>query len=400
MRLRRVAAYVAYTSVFLYATSAVRAQTVTLQYSDTRLYIPVTVPNAGEQWFILDTGASGTVVDAGLAARMGLHTSDTTRTTGVGRNTVAQSIAPRTHFVVGSASLDVEHPVVMPIDSLLRPYTGRAAPGIIGAQLFREHVVDIDFDSKTVTLHDPATYRYKGPGTVVPITFMGDLPVVKAQLIMWKDQLVPLTLVVDLGAKATLLLTEQFAARTHMLDSISPTVSSVLGAGVGGETRYRFARLRALSMTRGARDVNTTDFIAGFSQDNTLRSDAYDGLLGAGFLEGYRVIFDYSRGSIIFEARKTLPSREFDMSGIYWMDAGTGATHRYVIHSMNGGSAASRAGLRTGDALVSANGIDASHWTLSDLRDLLRSRAGTTIPLVVDRKGKRVSVTLRLARIL
>jgi hypothetical protein len=297
---------------------------------------------------------------------------------------------------VGDVPLVASTAVVGPSGATLARFTGRAAPGIVGSQFFREHVVEIDFPTRTLTLHAPATYRYRGAGVVVPLRMWGGVPIADGTLVVPGGRRIPARLLVDLGSKATLLVAEPFIVRTHLMDAFPRRVVSTLGAGIGGETRYAFARLPRLALGDG---TAADRVVVGLSVEGTLRSEGYDALLGAEFLRRYRVIFDYARDRMILEPSAAAgPPSELDMSGAYFTAHGP-ARRRFVVLHVIDGSPAAESGLRDGDELALADGRAASEYTLSALRDLLRSGAGREVRLVVVRGGERLERVVRLRRL-
>jgi len=63
-----------------------------------------------------------------------------------------------------------------------------------------------------------------------------------------------------------------------------------------------------------------------------------------------------------------------------------------VIADVIGGSPAARAGLRPGDLVVSAAGVPVATW--AQLVEAIRGHPGTPLPLVVERGGRRLPVTV------
>lgn len=372
--------------------------TVPFEYEDARLYVPVRVNDGPVRWFILDTGAEPTVLDVGLADALGLAVTDAGAQTGAGRGSMRQGRTRDVRLRVGEVPLVAPTAVVGPIDSTLARFTGRAAPGIVGSQFFREHVVEIDFRTRTLTLHAPATYRYRGTGVVVPLRMWGGVPIVDGALVAPGGRKISARLLVDLGTKATLLVAEPFIVRNRLMDAFPRRVVNTLGAGIGGETRYAFVRLPRLAV--GAGDGVAADgVVAGLSVEGTLRSEGYDALLGAEFLRRHRVIFDYARDRMILEPSPAAgPPAELDMSGAYFTAHGPARRRFEVLHVVDG-SPAAEAGLREGDELVLADGRAAGDYTLGALRDLLRSGAGREVRLVVARGGERLERVVRLRRL-
>src|SRR6202012_2167482 len=82
-----------------------------------------------------------------------------------------------------------------------------------------------------------------------------------------------------------------------------------------------FSRAASIALTDSAghpTGVGVANPVVGLSTRGTLRSPQCEGLLGAEFLQAYRVIFDDAHPRVIFESREpTPPPAEYDMSGMF-----------------------------------------------------------------------------------
>ena len=361
--------------------------TIPFVYDDGRVFVPVRLGHdTTQRWFILDTGAPETTVDVGTAARFGLATTDGGMVSGAGAHQMRSGRAAPIAVSVGGVPIAARFIEVDPIDSLLFPYSGIHAPGLIGAQFFKEHVVELDFDAHVVRVYDPATYGYHGPGAVVPLTFTGTAPLVTGSMTLPSGARTPMHLLADLGAKANLLVTEPFIRANGLRDAFPRHMRTVLGSGVGGETRYDFVRVPSLTVGTPSQAA-IHDFVAGLSAEGTLTSDYYDGLLGAEFFSHYVLTFDYSRKQLILATRLvTSPPAEADMSGIYLKRIG-GDPGRVVVHHIVPDSPADRAGLHVGDIVERVNGVAPAGTSLWPWRSALRSGDGDTVTVTIDRDG-------------
>jgi hypothetical protein len=281
---------------------------------------------------------------------------------------------------------------------VLYPFSGRRTPGVIGSQIFVEHVVELDFDQSVVRVYDPATYDYRGGGTVIPLTFVAGEPTAQGTLTLPGGAHHAVRMVVDLGAKATMLVTEPFIRSIGLREAFPTRVRATLGAGVGGETRYDFVRVPALTIGHGGA-VGISDFVAGLSAEGTLRSASYDALLGVEFLSRYRVIFDYARQRMILEPRTPVVApREADMSGMYLVMGDSDAA-RVSVHRVIDGSPADQAGIRVGDVIESVNGQSTPGTSLWPWRSELRSGDGRHVAVAVTRAGEHLVKTVTLRRL-
>lgn len=383
------------------ASRAAMAQGIPFIYDDARLFVPVHVnSDTTTYWFILDSGAQPTIIDANVAAALGLKVREAGSTTGAGTHSLRQGRAQGVILSVGGVALGPMEVRVSEIDSLLAPSQGRGAPGIIGSRFFMEHVVEIDFGSSLVTLHPPRDWRYDGNGIVLPLTLDNGVPMIPGRMTVPDGVVIPLRLLVDLGAKSTLLVAEPFIREHDLMKRFTKTVTSPLGAGVGGATRYAFARLPRLALGSGGGALPTDSLVAGLSVGGTLRSDWYDALLGADFLRRYLVIFDYAHHQLILEPRTPpVPVSEYDMSGMFLLAEGADRS-RYVVGDLVKGGPADEAGIEVGDELISLDGQPTAAITLGSVRQRLKAGEGRVVRVEVGRGGARSTRVVRLRRLL
>jgi hypothetical protein len=365
-------------------------------YEDARLYVPVGL-RGRLWWFILDTGAQPTVLDEGVAAAARVAGHDTTSTTGAGAGRLRRSTGDEVSLDIGGRTMIVRQPAIAPIDSVLSRYTGRRAPGIVGSQFFADRAVTIDFEQRLLYARPSADAYELTNSVVLPIDVEQGIPYLSATLRFAGGKVVTARLLVDLGAKATLLLTEPFIERSGLRELQASGVHSLLGAGVGGETRYAFVRLQSLELAN-APGLRLESAVIGLSVGGTLRARGYDGLLGAEFLRRFRVTFDYPRKRLILRPRVPAPPNlDFDMSGMFIVAEGADL-HDLVVADVAPGSAAAAAGVAVGDHIASIDGRDVRSITLGAVRSLLRGPEGGQVVVVLRRGGARRITRMVLAR--
>jgi PDZ domain/Aspartyl protease len=377
------------------AAPALPAQSVPFVYEDARIFVPVSVNGDAPRWFILDTGVPGVMLDADVARQDQLVVTPAGRTNGVGAGSVAIGRTTGVTLRVGDVALTPDGAGVVALDSVLAPYGGRGAPGVIGSTFFREHVVELDFARSIMTLRDPHQYRYDGDGRVMPLHLDGDFPIADAWLTPPAPaDRIPMRVLIDLGAKATLLVSEPFIEAQHLMAQFPERVESPLGAGMGGETRYAFSRARSLALD----GVTETGPVVGLSVARTLTLRQVDGLVGVEFLRAYRVIFDYARERLILEpTTPAIGSAEYDMSGMFIMSDRVDH-HRFTVHEVLSNGPAARAGVRVGDRITSVDGQSATQLTLGALRNVLRSTPGRAVDLTLERGDSTLRRTVHLTR--
>jgi hypothetical protein len=368
---------------------------VPIVYEAARVYAPVSGAGGLLGLFILDSGADDVLIDTDARRRAGVRIVGEDRLRGAGRGEMTVGETGPVTLELGRTPLRLELAHVGGLDRLLFPYSGRHVAGLIGAPLFREHVVTVDIARRQLELRDPKTFAYRGDGVRLPARFAEDAPIIDGAITLPDGSRLKLRLLVDLGAEADLLIAEPFVAAHPALARLWPQVVEPLGAGVGGETRYAFARLPRLE----AGPLSTDDLIAGLSVGGALHGGYYDALLGARFLARYRVTFDYAHHEIIFEPNPDAAPESFDRSGAFLV-AHARSGQPLTIHFVAPGSPAAEAGLAVGDGVETLAGRPVGEGGLDPARHRLAGQQGDTVPIRVSRDGRGIETILHLRPLL
>ncbi len=371
---------------------APRGSEIPFLFEDERIYVPVRIGAAMKRWFILDTGASGTIIDAAVARAEHLQVAAGEAVEGAGSGSSEQSQASSVELEIGNVGMRVARPAVLDLVHLLGPTSGRAPAGIIGSQFFREHFVDIDFKRRRIAVAPPGAAPRAHFERSVPLTFIEQTPLAHVVLTLRNGRRVEANALVDLGAKSTFLIPEPFIEREDLRESVGKTVVTGFGAGVGGDTFYAFARASRLSFA-AAGALGLDDPVIGLSVGGTLRSTWNEGLLGAEFLSSFRVGFDY-RHARLFLARAGAVPRQFDRSGLFLVAAGD-SLRKLLVRQVVKGSPGDEAGLLPGDEILTIDGNKAKDLGLEGARQRLK-QSGDGIVTVGYRRGTD-QLTARIA---
>jgi hypothetical protein len=165
--------------------------------------------------FILDTGAPVTVLLEGRrTAALGLDTT-AARPLGDPANPATPTGVIRPGFELAFEGLALSRLTAVVIPQHTLPCQERfdeiGFGGVIGADLFRRFVVEIDTRARRVRLHDPATWRPAEGASVVPIRFHDGHPFVPASVALPDGRIVEAEMNVDTGMNRALTL----AAGSH-----------------------------------------------------------------------------------------------------------------------------------------------------------------------------------------
>jgi predicted aspartyl protease len=257
--------------------------TLPLPVDFTRQGIVVRVTVAGRGLdFLLDSGASESVIDEAVANELGLTVTEQRAYDFLGKVT-------RGKTMIDDLALGPIHAHHFALDTIpLSINTGdQKIVGLLGGDFFASARIAVDFGKKTVTMLGPSTALPTDGWTQLPIQVTDFVPVTKAKL-----NGVDGTFIVDLGSFDNILFTHYFANFTP--NTRGDVQGKVIGvSGVTHDYRsYTFSRIdigdlafadMRASVIDGGRDVDTVNI---------------DGLIGRTFWGDFAMIFDYANQTL------------------------------------------------------------------------------------------------------
>jgi aspartyl protease len=110
--------------------------------------------------FTVDTGASASVIDAGVARRLHLRRYGVHVGRGAGAGAVRFDLFRNVRLSVGGTAAFTA-PTVYGV-SLGNVGTQEAEAGLLGYDFFAKYIVKIDYENRVMTLYDPAGFHYVG----------------------------------------------------------------------------------------------------------------------------------------------------------------------------------------------------------------------------------------------
>jgi hypothetical protein len=356
------------------------------------LFLPVRVNGSAPLWFVLDTGAHGSLVNSTVAEALRLPKSGASTSHGAGGSAPGSRI-PRVTLDVGGARL-ADLTVTATSLGALENNTGRAMDGILGSQLFRRYVVEIDYETSQITLYEPAGFDAAGRGQSLPLRFQDEHPYVRAKLTLPGQRPIEDEFVVDLGSNLPLILLPSFIEERRLRSSLPPTVD-VVGRGVGGEVGLPMGRSSRLELGSHVLEAPVT----AFPRSGMFGRVGKAGNIGSAVLRRFRVTFDYSRNRMILEPnRRFTEPFEFDMSGLQLASE----SPRFEVVRVNRvlpGSPAAEAGIRQADEILSIAGKRSTAMRLAELREMLR-QPDRQYALELKRGSETITVELKTRRLI
>jgi hypothetical protein len=361
--------------------------TTPFELINNHIYLPVQLNGSGPYLMMLDT-AGANIITPSVAAELGLHPRGALPATGVGEKREDVAFVKVATLAVGALQMDDQLFAVLPMEDLFHDVEGVAATGIVGYELLKRLVVNIDHTHGKVTLTRPASFRYVGSGTAVPFTLAGRLPQVDGSIDGFAGKFA-----IDTGSRSSVDLNSTFVADNQLEQHFKPRCEALTGWGVGGRARSAVARGQSLRL--GRIEVQRPVVLLSMRRAGADSNHYVAGYIGGGVLKRFNITFDYGQQRMFFEPNSTSGQPDvFDRSGMWLNRSG----RALAIDDVTPGGPAEAAGLRPGDRIVAVDGQRIGERSLRVLRERFTTDPpGTVLRLRVarDRSERDLALCLR-----
>jgi len=293
-------------------------------------------------------------------------------------------------FEMGSLRFTGVEMAVMP-EGALKNLGTTSWDGILGAPFFENLVVEVDWEKSILRLHDPATFKAPETAAVVPIEKRRAHIYVTGEVTIDGNSR-PVDLIVDTGSTGALAL------RSDNVPVPARRISDLtLARSLFGDIKGDIGRIDKLQLGGSSLQGVVSIFVAGSSGIISVGSD---GNLGVKILRRFGVTFDYAGSRMLLEPTAAVSDPfPFSTSGLQ-LDLKIDEDGSVLIKDVYADSPAAKAGVGTGDRLLTVNAKPVRELGIDAIRDLLRQAPGTRIKLEVQQGDSWQEIELELATIL
>lgn len=267
----------------------------------------------------------------------------------------------------------------------LETSTGEQIDGILGADIFKRFIIKINYDKKILSLYEREKFQLPKNFTDSPISIIEDRPYIQSAALFPSGSKYPLQLLIDTGANFGLLLHEDCI---DSLDRPTKVVRGSIGKALGNNLEGYLGRIQKLGIASFEFSEVVTIFQKIDANRDSLILSQRQGLLGAGILRRFEIIFDYIEEKMYWKPNRYYKKKfSFDKSGLVLIATGV-QLKNFLIQDVLPYSPAFLADLKKNDRIVRFQGLHVSLLTLAHIQNSLQGKNNKKIKIWVERNNK------------
>ncbi len=405
-------------------------QKVKFQLINNLVIIPMTV-NDTELSFVLDSGV-GKPILFNLTDQDSIKINNVSEITinGLGEGEPIKALSSKENdFKLGAIhNRDQRLYVVLDSDMNFSPSLGIPVHGIIGYELFRDFVVDINYASKTIKFYNPAHYTYKlgRKDETLPLHVIRKKAYVDGEIYMNSGKNIPVKMLLDTGSSDAIWLFEN-----DEIGIPDKNYDDFLGKGLSGNIFGKRTMVSGIKIGSFVLQDAKAAFPDMESFNDIKNLGDRNGSMGGEVLKRFNIVFDYPNGKITLRKNHNFNNPfQYNMSGIdlqhdglrYISERITDASGvvdsekksfgdvqilfenrtrlslvpEIIVSGIRAGSPAESAGLQEGDVILAVNGKSVHRYKLQEIMHMLNAKEGKKVRVLIERYNSDLLFTFVL----
>ena len=406
---------------YVFSEKQTTSKKIRFELINNLMIVPLEV-NGTQLSFILDSGVNKPIL-FNLADQdsVELKNVSTIKLKGLGTGEAIEALRSKGNtFQLGSlVNRDQDVYVVLDKEMNFSPALGHTVHGIVGYDVFKNHVVEVNYSGQFLRFHDPEDYkkRPKRKSVTLPLDVRRNKAFLGAQVVVQGNNKVPVNLLLDTGSSDAIWL---FQDDKEGLPIPETHYDEYLGKGLSGIIYGKRTQIKQLEIgpyvLKNAKaaypDMNSFQGIANLRDRN--------GSLGGAVLKRFNMILNYPAGTITLSKNakfsepfhfnlaglelqhagmRYISERITDSRGVVKQDSDTfgnvqislvnttrvSLVPEIVVSAIRAGSPADEVGLREGDVILAVNGKPVHRYKLQEVVQMINEKKGKRVRLKIER---------------
>ncbi|WP_025142665.1 pepsin/retropepsin-like aspartic protease family protein [Pedobacter jeongneungensis] len=359
-----------------------------IKRSSSLMFIEVKIKGSSEVYsFMFDSGAGATSLSEDVAKKLGLKVNQQAIDIKTAGNGGQFKTIDTLDLTIGGLNVKGKQLVVADLKGLQK-VIGRPMDGIIGFDLLKDYQVAINLDNSEMSIYNFGYLEANGK-SLLPVKLTNNIPKIEANLkvdgIEYKTRLL-----FDTGAAGAISGNYFLNAYTNGLtDKMKNKMASAAMDLSGNVSKSEMGTIDAITIAGAS--LNNPAISLDLPKEQPAYGFDRHGLLGMSLLGRFNFTFNYNLAYIAISPNKTfsMPMVPLYALGLGFVQDGS----IFKITHVDEKGLAYKAGLRTGDELITINQINPI--SVDQITQQLRVLAKNNIELQVNRKQQKMKFELK-----
>jgi len=410
-------------------------QRINFELINNLIIIPVEI-NGVELTFILDSGVSKPIL-FNLSESDSIPINNVSEVTirGLGDGKPMKALSSKRNIFRLGKAINFAQDLYVVMDRGIDFSTTLGIPvhGIMGYDLFRDFIVEVNYSARKLKLHNPELYTYKERRNrqTIPLLVEKRKAYVEGTVLMKDTANINVKLLVDTGSSDALWL---FPEPEKGLEIPEKNYEDHLGRGLSGDIFGKRSKINGVQIGDFKLDEAKVAFPYRESFQGIDSLNGRNGSLGGEVLKRFNMVFDYGRGLVTLKMNgnfnepfqynlagidlqhnglRYIAESIADVNGLVKEDNGDtfgnvqillenktrlSLVPEIVVSGIRAGSPAAEAGLREGDVILAVNGKKVHKYKLQEILKMINEREGKRIKVLIERYNTDLLFTFVLKK--
>ena len=410
----------------------VKSQKINFQLINNLIVIPLEI-NDAKLNFILDSGVSKPIL-FNLSDQDSIELKNVSEITinglGAGEPIKALNSNGNSFKLKKIENNDQQLFVLIDKDINFSPTLGIPIHGIIGFDLFRDFVVDVNYSSGSIKFIDPKYYRHKSSAKIetLPLSIIDRKAYIDGEVSFDDEENVSVKLLVDTGSSDAVWLFQDLdkginVPPKHYVD--------YLGKGLNGNIFGKRTKVRSVKLGNFLLKDAKAAFPDMYSFSSIKDHGDRNGTVGGEILRRFNIVFNYSENEVHLRKNSNFKAPfKFNMSGLELQHNGVryiaeritdsrgvvkndersfgdvqilmenrtrlSLVPEIIVSGIRAGSPAEEAGLREGDIILAVNGKRIHKYKLQEVLNMINEKEGKKVRVLIERFNKDLTFSFTL----
>lgn len=410
--------------------------TIPFKFINNLIFIPIKV-NGVELNFLLDSGVEETILfSLEDKKEVSFFNVEKILLRGLGSETAIEALKSRNNTLEINGFKSTNHLLYVVLDQSfnLSSHIGIPVNGIIGYKIFKNNLVEINYEKKRVSVYSEEAKikkRIEKRFQRVPITIERSKPYILGNVTINAVE-IPTKLLIDIGNSDAIWL---FENKERSINVPSKNFEDYLGKGFSGDVEGRRAQVEKFSFSKFEFNRPIVAFPDSSSIQNVKMVKDRAGSVGSEILKRFDIFFDYPNEQLYLRKNRNFNTAfsynksgvELQHNGLQWVQEtvsletvpykGTtivedGSVNLsnfkykfvlkpiYVVAHVRKNSLAAISGLQKGDVIIRINKKPGYEFTLEKINALLKSEEEDWISFEIERDSQIMTFKFQLLNVL